>query len=214
MAPPTRHRPHLNDLLQKNLELEHVVADLRHQLTQSSAKWADERKMLAVGCDTLMASFAKFRARLDVQPLDWADSEGEVEQNLDVGRQSSEVGEIDGGMLETERYQGSSVTEDLRERCRTLAVELGVKEEELEDSRRKRDAAEVQFETPVLTVRRASHSTNLVGGTTTYPRIAGRSERTTSSSPCILQGRYPQQTFSRSSPRRYIGTNRSFQYGA
>ena len=144
MAPPTRLRPHLNDLLQKNLELEHVVADLRHQLTQSSAKWADERKTLAVGCDALMASFAKFRARLDVHPSDWVDSEGEVEQNLDAGRQSEETGEVDTGMLETEGDQGSSVADDLRERCQALTAELQVKEEELEESRRKREAAEVQ----------------------------------------------------------------------
>lgn len=150
MAPPTRLRPHLNDLLQKNLELEHVVADLRHQLTQSSAKWADERKMLAVGCDALMASFAKFRARLDVHPSD--DSEGEVEQNLDAGRQSEETGEVDTGILETEGDQGSSVAEDLRERCHALVAELQVKEEELEESRRKRETAEVQSGAFVSTV--------------------------------------------------------------
>ena len=154
MAPPSRLRPHLNDLLQKNLELEHVVADLRHQLTQSSAKWADERKTLAVGCDALMASFAKFRARLDVHPSpDWGDSEGEVEQNLDAGGQSEETGEADDGMPETERDQGSSATEDLYQRCRALAAELRVKEEELEESRKKREAAEVQFGTFVSTVR-------------------------------------------------------------
>lgn len=154
MTPPTKLRPHLNDLLQKNLELEHVVADLRHQLTQSFAKWADERKTLATGCDTLMASFAKFRARLDVHPSDLIDSEGEVEQNLDAGRQSEETGEADNlsGMLETEGDQASSVAGDLRERCHALAAELRVKEEELEGSRRKHEAAEVQFQTPVLTV--------------------------------------------------------------
>ncbi|KAF8554386.1 hypothetical protein OG21DRAFT_1579471 [Imleria badia] len=152
MAPPSRLRPHLNDLLQKNLELEHVVADLRHQLTQSSAKWADERKTLAVGCDVLMASFAKFRARLDVHPSpDWGDSEGEVEQNLDAGRQSEETGEVDNGMPETERDRGSLATEDLHERCRALAAELRVKEEELEEYRRKREEAEVQFGTLVST---------------------------------------------------------------
>jgi len=157
MAPPTRLRPHLNDLLQKNHELEHVVADLRHQLTQSSAKWADERKTLAVGCDALMASFAKFRARLDVHPSDWGDSEGEVEQNLDAGRQSEERGEVDNGVLETERDQGSSVAEDLHERCRALAAELRVREDELEESQRKQEAAEVQFGTFVSTVWCASH---------------------------------------------------------
>ncbi|KAF8442342.1 hypothetical protein L210DRAFT_3644462 [Boletus edulis BED1] len=152
MAPPTRLRPHLNDLLQKNLELEHVVADLRHQLTQSSAKWADERKSLSVGCDALMASFAKFRAHLDVHPSDWNDSEGEVEQNLDTGGQpeSDETGEVDNEMPEIERDQGSSTsttrTDDLHERCRILVAELRVKEEELEGSRRKHEVAEVQFE--------------------------------------------------------------------
>lgn len=152
MAPPTRLRPHLNDLLQKNLELEHVVADLRHQLTQSSAKWADERKTLAVGCDGLMASFAKFRAQLDVHPSDLGDSEGEVEQNLDAGRQSEETGEVDNGILETEGDQRSSVAEDLRERCHALVSELQVKEEELEESRRKREVTEVQSRSFVLTV--------------------------------------------------------------
>lgn len=146
MAPPTKLRPHLNDLLQKNLELEHVVADLRHQLTQSFAKWADERKTLATGCDVLMASFAKFRARLDTHPTDLIDSEGEVEQNLDAGGHE-ETGEVDNlnGILETERDQASSMAEDLRERCHALAAELQVKEEELEESRRKHEAAEVHF---------------------------------------------------------------------
>jgi hypothetical protein len=157
MAPPTRLRPHLHDLLQKNLELEHVVADLRHQLTQSSAKWTDERKTLAVGCDALMASFAKFRTRLDVHPSDWGDSEGEVEQNLDTGRQSEERDEVDNDMLETERDQGSPMAEDLHERCRALAGELRIREEELEESRRKHEAAEVQFGTPVSTAWCASH---------------------------------------------------------
>ncbi|KAI9566782.1 hypothetical protein HD554DRAFT_2112389 [Boletus coccyginus] len=146
MAPPTRLRPHLNDLLQKNHELEHVVADLRHQLTQSSAKWADERKTLAVGCDTLMASFAKFRARLDVHPSDWGDWEGEVEQNLDAGRQSEERGEVDNGVLETDGDQGSPVAEDLHERCRVLAAELRVRERELEESQRKQAAAEEELQ--------------------------------------------------------------------
>ncbi|KAH0833314.1 hypothetical protein J3R83DRAFT_12380 [Lanmaoa asiatica] len=146
MAPPTRLRPHLNDLLQKNLELEHVVADLRHQLTQSAAKWADERKTLAVGCDALMASFAKFRARLDVHPSDWGDSEGEVEQNLDAGGQGEETVEVDNGMLEPEGDQGSPVAEDLHERCHALVAELQVKEEELEESRRKHEAAEEELQ--------------------------------------------------------------------
>lgn len=152
MAPPTKLRPHLNDLLQKNLELEHIVADLRHQLTQSIAKWADERKTLATGCDALMASFAKYRARLDIHPSDLVDSEGEVELNLDGGGQNEETGEADNGMLETEGDQASSVTENLRERCHALVAELQVKEEELEESRRKREAAEVQFKTLVSIV--------------------------------------------------------------
>ena len=150
MAPPTRHRPHLDDLLQKNLELEHVVADLRHQLTQSFAKWADERKTLATECDALMASFAKFRARLDIHSSDMVDSEGEIEENLDGGRRSEETGEVDNlnRMLETEGNQASSVAGDLRERCDALVVELRVKEWELGNSRRRHEAAEVQFATP------------------------------------------------------------------
>lgn len=102
-------RPHLDQLLQKNLELEHTIADLRHQFTQASARWADERKTLGVDCDALMASFVKFRARLDSHPSDWvaSNSEGEV------------------GMVEADsepRDQGSS--EDLHERCRALAAEV------------------------------------------------------------------------------------------
>ena len=106
-----------------------------------------------------MASFAKFRARLDVHPLDWGDSEGEVEQNLDAGRQSEERGEVDNdnGMLEIERDQGSSVAEDLHERCRALAGELRVREDELEEFRRKHEAAEVQFGTLLSTAWCASH---------------------------------------------------------
>lgn len=148
MAPPSRLRPHLNDLLQKNLELEHIVADLRHQLTQSAAKWADERKLLAMECDTLMASFAKFRARLDTHPSDWGDSEGEVERNLDAGGQGEESGEAIFGVPldgQTEVDQGSTVEDSLRERCNVLATELHMKEEELEQSQRKHEAAEVQL---------------------------------------------------------------------
>ncbi|KAG9315331.1 hypothetical protein JVU11DRAFT_4473 [Chiua virens] len=148
MAPPTRLRPHLDDLLQKNLELEHIVADLRHQLTQSSAKWADERKVLATGCDGLMASFAKFRARLDGHPPGWEDSEGEVEQNLVARGQSEGAGEVENAVprRKGDTEQGSLVVDDLRERCHSLAAELQVKEEELEESQRKREAAEEELQ--------------------------------------------------------------------
>ncbi|KAF9223407.1 hypothetical protein BS17DRAFT_781818 [Gyrodon lividus] len=138
MAPPSRLRPHLNDLLQKNHDLEHTVADLRHQLTQSSAEWADERKDLAVGCDVLMASFAKFRARLDTQPSDWGDSE--EEQNRGTGAEGEGGGDAENG--ETESDQRLEV---LEETCRTLASELKAKEEELEESQRKREATEEEW---------------------------------------------------------------------
>ncbi|KAG8213003.1 hypothetical protein J3R82DRAFT_11390 [Butyriboletus roseoflavus] len=177
MAPPTRLRPHLNDLLQKNLELEHVVADLRHQLTQSSAKWADERKTLAVGCDALMASFAKFRARLDVHPSNWGDLEGaEVEQNLDAGRQSEEIGGVDNGMLETEGDHGSSVADDFRERCHALTAELQVKEEELEECRRKHEAAEEELQRAQRSLKAQSEQLRTAALADTHNRPS--SERT------------------------------------
>jgi hypothetical protein len=133
MAPPNRLRPHLNDLLQKNHELEHTVADLRHQLTQSGAKWADEQKNLAMGCDSLMASFAKFRARLDTQPSDWVDSEGE--QDHDMGAGGAENGET----------QRDKESENLNEMCRTLAAELKTKDEQIVESQRKFEATEVRL---------------------------------------------------------------------
>ncbi|KAF8841218.1 hypothetical protein BDN67DRAFT_558806 [Paxillus ammoniavirescens] len=133
MAPPNRLRPHLNDLLQKNHELEHTVADLRHQHTQSAAKWADEQKNLAMGCDALMASFAKFRARLDTQPSDWVDSEGE--QDHDMGAGGAENGET----------QRDKESENLHEMCRTLAAELKTRDEQLVESQRKFEATEEEL---------------------------------------------------------------------
>ncbi|KIJ62808.1 hypothetical protein HYDPIDRAFT_29957 [Hydnomerulius pinastri MD-312] len=135
MAPPSRLRPHLNDLLQKNHDLEHTVADLRHQLTQSSAQWADERKTLAVGCDSLMASFAKFRARLDTQPSDWGELDEERNDNTEGEREGMRNGE-------GEEPEGDQEAEDLHTRCNALVSELHVKEEILAESRRKLEAVE------------------------------------------------------------------------